>query len=725
MKIPDQYKTLPSTSNQSAFDTYMNIPPKSSFCNSSFKMADETDYDDTILSAQHGTAKLDTSVMPMPPKPLEVVDSEDKSIQQNNSDKRSRSTTPLPPIPSDAVVSNGLNEESIQNSSEKLDTSLMPLSPTPPVNDSKEGILQQSSENRSRSTTPLSPGFSGTLLSNGLKEESVHKGSDRSLMPLPPTPLKVIISNDSSIQQSSEKCSRGTPPLPLAPSDALISNDLKEENVQRSSEKLDRSLMPLPPTPLEVAVSNDLKEGNVQRSSERHSRSTTPLPPTPSDTLVSNSLKEDSIQKSFTNLDRSVMPLPPTPLEVAVSNDLKEEIVQRSSERRSRSTTPLPPTPSNALVSNGLKEDSIQKSFKKLDRSAMPLPPTPLDVAVSNESPGESTQQSSEKCDRSTMPLPLTPLDSIISNGSIESSTPLTLSIEAGDTNIGGMKKGSTDDVQMEECSSSSDGYERIDFDELEKSPTPLSYTTGGISTTTNVVTVTNSLGENCMITVNKEFDGTMLADSSHINGSITDTSTLEVIPANTTVNENSLSLTEPTTDNASETTACLDEDYVISDYEFYSMQKQKQTSLTDSTVQVSSSMPEYLELQDVNPALSDYVFMHKADSQGLNRASQVLTYDNSYVKMCRYKLRQSGVPPRGVIREGHTPSASISPTATEKNVTYVNMKRLHNTTLLPPRSKCADNSDSSSEDHLEPTMLPRDVLRIGCYLSAPSAVPQ
>ena len=142
----------------------------------------------------------------------------------------------------------------------------------------------------------------------------------------------------------------------------------------------------------------------------------------------------------------------------------------------------------------------------------------------------------------------------------------------------------------------------------------------------------------------------------------------------------------------------------------------------------MSSSTPEYLELQDVNPALSDYVFMHKADSQGLNMASQVLTYDyayHSYVKMCRYKLRQSGVPPRGVIREGHTPSASISPTATEKNVTYVNMKRLHNTTLLPPHSKCADNSDSSSEDHLEPTVLPRNVLRIGCYLGAPSAVPQ
>ena len=50
-----------------------------------------------------------------------------------------------------------------------------------------------------------------------------------------------------------------------------------------------------------------------------------------------------------------------------------------------------------------------------------------------------------------------------------------------------------------------------------------------------------------------------MLADDSQINGSIKDTSTLEVIPANTTVNENSLSLTDPTTDNSNGTTACLD----------------------------------------------------------------------------------------------------------------------------------------------------------------------
>ena len=84
------------------------------------------------------------------------------------------------------------------------------------------------------------------------------------------------------------------------------------------------------------------------------------------------------------------------------------------------------------------------------------------------------------------------------------------------------------------------------------------------------------------MITVSKEFDGIMLADSSHINGSITDTSALEVIAASTTVNENSLSLTDPTTDNANETIACLDEDYVISDYEFYGIQTKHHTSLAN-----------------------------------------------------------------------------------------------------------------------------------------------
>ena len=661
---------MPATSNQSAYDTYMNIPPKS-FFNSSSKTADEKDSDHVQLSAQHGTTNLDTLLMPLASKPLEVVvsdDSKEESIQQSTKE-RSRSTTPLPPTPSDALVSNGLKEE----------------------------CVPESSENRS--------------------------------MPLPSTPQGIDVSNcseEKSIQQSSEKRSRSTTPLPPTPLDDV---GLKESCIQISSEKLDRSLMPLPPTPLEVAVTNGLEEKNIQQSSEKRSRSTTPLPPAPLDAVVLNGIKEDSIQMSSEKLDRSLMPLPPTPLEVAVSDDTKDGIMQQSFERRSRSTTLLPPTPSNTIISNGLKEENIQKSFKKLDRSAMPLPPTPLEVVVLNDSQEASTQQSS---DRSTMPLPPTPLDTVISNGSIESLAPGTLSTgpEGGtpdQKNTGGMNKGFTDDAQMEEYSSSSNGYERIDFDELEKSPTPLPSTTDNISTTTYSVTVTNSLGENCTTTVNEEFDRITQADSSQINSSLADTSMLEVV---STVNEATLSVADTRADHDNGTAACLDEDYVISDYEFYNMQKQMQTSLAESTEQTLSSTPEYLELQGLNPAQDDYVVMHKEDSQDLPTASQVHVYDyahacDSYVKMCRYKLRQSGVPPRGVKREGYTPSASVSSTSTEKHVTYENMKRLHNTTLLPPRSNSADNPNSSSEDHSEPTMPQRNALRIGYYLSAPSAVPK
>ena len=610
VKIPDQYKTLPATSNQSAFDIYMNLPPKSSFSDSSSKTADEKDSDHVQLSVQHGNTNLHTSLMPLSSKPPEVVVSDD----------------------------------------------------------SKEESIQQSSEKHSRSTAPLSPPSSDALDSNGLKEDSIEESSENQLMPLPPTPP-------------------------------------------------------------EVAVSNGLKEKNTQQSSEKRSGSTTPLPPTPLDDVVSNGLKESTVQKSSEKLDRSLIPLPHTPLEVAVSNNSS---IQQNSERRSRPPSPLPPTPSDTIVSNGLKEEIVQKSFKKLDRSEMPLPPTPLEVVVLNNSGEVNMQQSSEKCNRSTMPLPPTPLDAVIFSDLMESSTPATLSTgpEGGTTdekNTRGMNKSFTDDAQMEEYSSSSDGYERIYFDELEKAPTPLLFTTDGISTTTHNVTVTNSLGENCTTTVNKEFDRIMQADGSQVNSSLTDTSTLEVVSA---VNETSLCMADTRADNDNGTAACLDEDYVISDYEFYSMHKQMQTPLTDSTDQVSSSTPEYLELQGLNPALDDYVPMHKADSQDLKRPSQVHVYDYAchsymYVEMCRYKLQQSGVPPRRVKREGHTPSVSISSTSTGKNATYVNMKRLHNVTLLPPRSSGADNPNSLSEDHSEPMMPPRNALRIGYYLSAPSAVPK
>ena len=729
VKIPDQYKTLPATSNQSAFDIYMNLPPKSSFSDSSSKTADEKDSDHVQLSVQHGNTNLHTSLMPLSSKPPEVVvsdDSKEESIQQS-SEKRSRSTTPLPPTPLYDVVSNGLKESTVQKSSEKLDRSLIPLPHTPlEVAVSNNSSIQQNSERRSRSPSPLPPIPSDTVVSNGLKEESKRSSEklDRSLIPLPHTPLEVAVSNNSSIQQNSERCSRPPSPLPPTPSDTIVSNGLKEES-KRSSEKLDRSLIPLPHTPLEIAVSNN---SSIQQNSERRSRSPSPLPPIPSDTIVSNGLKGES-KRSSEKLDRSLIPLPHTPLEVAVSYNSS---IQQNSERRSRPPSPLPPTPSDTIVSNGLKEEIVQKSFKKLDRSEMPLPLTPLEVVVLNNSGEVNMQQSSEKCNRSTMPLPPTPLDAVIFSDLMESSAPATLSTgpEGGTTdekNTRGMNKSFTDDAQMEEYSSSSDGYERINFDELEKAPTPLPFTADGISTTTDNVTVTNSLGENCTTTVNKEFDRIMQADGSQVNSSLTDTSTLEVVSA---VNETSLCMADTRADNDNGTAACLDEDYVISDYEFYSMHKQMQTPLTDSTDQVSSSTPEYLELQGLNPALDDYVPMHKADSQDLKRPSQVHVYDYAchsymYVEMCRYKLQQSGVPPRRVKREGHTPSVSISSTSTGKNATYVNMKRQHNVTLLPPRSSGADNPNSLSEDHSEPMMPPRNALRIGYYLSAPSAVPK
>ena len=594
----------------------------------------------------------------------------------------------LPPTPFDAVASNDSN-------SKKLNRSSMSLPPTP-----LDAIASNDSysEKLNRSMMPLPPTPLDAVTSNDLNSKKLNRSS----MSLPPTPLDAIASNDSY----SEKLNRSMMPLPPTPLDAVTSND-------SNSKKLNRSMMPLPPTPLDAVALND-------SNSEKLNRSTMPLPPTPLDAIASNDSNSEK-------LNRSTMPLPPTPLDAIASND-------SNSEKLNRSMMPLPPTPLDAVTSN-------DSNPEKLNRSTMPLPPTPLDAVVSNDSKEQSIQQNSDKLDRSSMPLPLTPLEVVVLNDSTEDlliSTPVTLSDGAEGDTLGhkNIKNGSTDDVYTEEYSSSSDGYEKIDFellDEVKKSLSPFPSTAESIVATMEDVTINNSDGENCMM-ADKELNIINVSDTDQMNESATDISTplstLEVKPAGKTV----LSMADKRTANDNETAMCFDKDYVISDYEFYSMQIQQQASLTTDRIDnvLSSNTPVYLELKGLDPALGDYIVMHRVDSQSQRKDSQVLAYDyvyHPYIKMCRQKLRQSGVPPRRVEREGYTPSVAINTTPVEKHVCYVNIENslpINDTALLPPRANESDISKSSSEDQsdAEPTMPPRNISRPGCYLSAPSAIP-
>ena len=455
------------------------------------------------------------------------------------------------------------------------------------------------------------------------------------------------------------------------------------------------------------------------------------LPPLPG--TLADDCAQLSIQQNTKMLDRSSMPLPPKPV---ISINSEQGSMQQSSGKLDRSSMPLPPTPMDAATLSNSEQGSMQQSSGKLDRSSMPLPPTPMDAATSSNSEQGSIQQSSGKLDRSSMPLPPTPMDAVISNDSKENL--LTLPSATAPVEIEGtalpsenrsMNNVSTDDTHIEEYSSSSDGYERIDlleFPEKQQSLSPSN--TDDTAATVNVVAITTSDGASCIGT-DKEITQ---ADTDQNVTSATNTSTnnlpsscLEAMPASTSTHEELLPVADTEASKDHKATICLDNDYVISDYEFYSMQKQRQASISAD----STGTPMYLELKCLNPDIGNYILMHKVDGPHSKRALQTYTYDyvyHSYIEMCRRKLRQSGVPPRRVKREGHTPSVSVNASTMEKHVSYVNIKRLHITTLLPPRRDNVEITTDFPEEqsHGEPVMPPRNISRSGCYLSAPSATP-
>ena len=150
------------------------------------------------------------------------------------------------------------------------------------------------------------------------------------------------------------------------------------------------------------------------------------------------------------------MPLPrSTPLDAVTSNDSKVGNIQQSTENLL-----------DVITSTNSGQGGIQQSSEKLDRSSMPLPPMPLDAITSTNSGQGGIQQSSDKLDRSSMLLPPAPLDAVTTSNSKNLPTSIAPVEVEGDISSEdkNMNNGTTDDTCLEEYSSSSDGYERIDL---------------------------------------------------------------------------------------------------------------------------------------------------------------------------------------------------------------------------------------------------------------------
>ena len=650
-------------------------------------------------SKEKSSDKLDRSTTPTL---LDAVIPDDSNIQQN-SYTLDRSTMPLPSATLDALTSNDSKEKNFRKSSEKLDRSTMPLPPIPICITSIEST-EKSSHLLDTSTTPI---LVGNTLSNELKKMSFDI-LDRLTMPLPPIPLDTVTSNQSK-EKNFDKLDRSTP----TPVDTISSNESKEkssdnfvrpamplapiqsftstESTKKSSDKLDRSTIPLPPAPFtsEEKSSNKLdrsttptplsaitsKEKSFEHNSCKLNRSMPLLPtsldteksfdkldgsttPTPLDATTSNELKEKSFEQSPCKLDRSAMPLPPTPLDAVTS---KEKSFEQNSCKLDRSTMPLPPIPLDAFTST----ESNKKSSDKLDRSTMPLPPIPLDAFTSTE----SNKKSSDKLNRSTMPLPPTPFTS--KEKSFDKLDRSTIPAPLDATNFNELKEKS---FEQSSC--------KLDRSTMPLPPTPLD-----------------------AVTSNDSKEKSLQSSPDKPN-----------MPVSMTINQRLLPVA------SEEIAVCLNNDYVISDYEFYSMQKLRQTS-------DGFKIPVYLELQSLDTDLGNYVIMHKIKDRKLKIPSYAYDYVyHPYIQMFKRKLRQNGVPPRRVKREGYTPLASVGTSSIEMHVSYVNIKRLKDTTLLlPPRGIDIPGVPTVSPEehsHLEAVVLPRNLPRNGCYLSAPSAVP-
>lgn len=262
-----------------------------------------------------------------------------------------------------------------------------------------------------------------------------------------------------------------------------------------------------------------------------------------------------------------------------------------------RCDMPLPPLPSAQM--NDHTQLSVQQSTKKLDRALMPLPPTPLDFDELNEGSSASVvQQSSEKFDRSLMPLPPTPLDAVLSSGTVP------VEVDATDaSNDKNVKEDSIDDACIEECSSSSNGYERINFGLLEQ---PLPSTTHDTAVTVGGITSDNSNEDSCTTTesIKQANNGQITTTHGSTNSSLP--SAVVEMPASAIVNGGPLSIADTGAAIDNETTNCSDEDYIIGDYEFYSMQKQQKALVVTDDIDKVSSTPKYLELKCLDPAVGN-----------------------------------------------------------------------------------------------------------------------
>ena len=419
-----------------------------------------------------------------------------------------------------------------------------------------------------------------------------------------------------------------------------------------------------------------------------------------------------------------------------------------------RTEKPLPP-----IQPNGIYQLSTQPNSRKLHfRSTMPLPLTPLDLAITTDSASTTSSYTNSAGMNSSISSSRSS-SSISSAGMQESSKADSSSVTQSDNHSDAQVKKRKHD------------YESVDVD--FESILSLLFN----SSTTAAVDGETDDGKDL---VPSDKFGKIKQDDGERNAS----GSKDIMTSKTSVNIESLPSTAASTSSDTKANTWFDEDkdYVISDYEFFKGVRQlQQASANYSTItsadrelschhrthgseqlciqqygendmsqkedeysaQTGTNIYDKINLECVTHTdqctceqydasdMGDYIFMHATTCPHLGTASQTYDYvDQLYITMLRqnYKKYASGVPPRKVNRPGCKPLVDISacPNATKMHdATYVNcsnLRRKCGTALLPPRQYHTNNMDTSSV----PAALtpPRNIPRLGHYLSAPPAAP-
>ena len=408
--------------------------------------------------------------------------------------------------------------------------------------------------------------------------------------------------------------------------------------------------------------------------------------------------------------------------------------------------------PLSPMQPNGINQSSIQPNSPKLHfRSNMPLPLTPLDLAITTDSTSTSSYTNSTSMNSSIGSS--RSISSISSAGVQESSKADSLFVTQSDNHSDAQAKKHKHDYETVDVV-----FESI-FSLLFNSSTT---TVDGETDDSKDLVPSDKFGKI------KQDDGERNASGSN-----------DIMTSKTSV---SLPSTDVSTssDTKASTWFNEDEDYVIGDYEFFRGVRQLQASANYSTItstdrelschhrthgseqfciqqygendmsqkedeysaQTGTNIYDKINLECVTHTdqctceqydasdMGDYTFMHATTCPHLGTASQTYDYvDQLYITMLRqnYKKYASGVPPRKVNRPGCKPLVDISacPNATKMHdATYVNcsnLRRKCGTALLPPRQCHTNNMDTSSVP-AAPTTPPRNIPRLGNYLSAPPA---